>query len=153
MLEKTLRIRRRLLGEDHPDTASAYIALAANLYALGKYPEACDQWRMAVKGLDETRLRVAFTGLERAGTDSSPRPALAAVLARLGRPDEAWRSLEEDFGRGRSTNWLLARIGGYLPPSELNSATWSRRWNDSTAWSKRRHRNAMTPSGLADSRT
>jgi hypothetical protein len=31
---------------------------------------------------------VAFTGLERAGNDHPVRPALAAVLARLGQPVE-----------------------------------------------------------------
>ena len=54
-----------------------------------------------MKSLDRARLWVAFTGLERAGgTKESVRPALAAVLARLGQPAEAWQRLEEDLGRG-----------------------------------------------------
>ena len=37
---KALEIRRRVLGEDHPDTATSYNNLAANLDAQGKYAEA-----------------------------------------------------------------------------------------------------------------
>ena len=59
-----------------------------------------DRWRNAVKALDEARLWAAFTGMERAGARDRVRPALAAVLARLGQPAEAWQSLEEDLGRG-----------------------------------------------------
>ena len=54
----------------------------------------------AVKSLDAARLRIAFSGLELAGALQSARPALAAVLARLGQPAEAWQSLKEDLGRG-----------------------------------------------------
>jgi CHAT domain-containing protein len=53
-----------------------------------------------VKGLDAARLRVAFTGLERAGAETPARLALAAVLARLSQPAGAWQALEEDLGRG-----------------------------------------------------
>ena len=74
--------------------------MAANLAAQGKYIEARDQWLRAIESLDKARLQVAFTGLDRAGTKESVRPALAAVLARLGQPALAWRSLEEDLGRG-----------------------------------------------------
>ena len=70
-----------------------------------------------MKSLDEARLRVAFTGLERAGTEESVRPALAAVLARLGQPAEAWQSLEEDLGRGLLDE-LAARQDRRLAPAE-----------------------------------
>ncbi len=49
---------------------------------------------------------MAFTGLERAGAGSATRRALAAVLARLGQPADAWQTLEEDLGRG-----LLDELG------------------------------------------
>jgi tetratricopeptide (TPR) repeat protein len=98
--EKALEIRRRLLTDDHPDTAISYTNVASNLNAQGKYVEARDRWLSAVQSLDKARLRVAFTGLERAGRARTPRPALAAVLARLGQPAEAWQRLEEDMGRG-----------------------------------------------------
>ncbi len=70
-----------------------------------------------MKSLDAARLRVAFTGLERAGTKESVRPALAAVLARLGQPAEAWQSLEEDLGRGLLDE-LAARQDRRLAPAE-----------------------------------
>ena len=117
LYEKALEIRRRLLTDDHPDTAHSYNNLAANLNAQGKYLEARDQWLRAVKSLDTARLRVAFTGLERAGTEESARPALAAVLARLGQPAEAWQSLEEDLGRGLLDE-LAARQDQRLAPAE-----------------------------------
>ena len=117
LFEKALEIRRRLLTDDHPDTARSYNNLAANLNAQGKYLEARDRWLRAVKSLDAARLRVAFTGLERAGTRRSVRPALAAVLARLGQPAEAWQSLEEDLGRGLLDE-LAARQDRRLAPAE-----------------------------------
>jgi tetratricopeptide (TPR) repeat protein len=115
--EKAMEIRHRLLTDDHPDTARSYGNLAANLAAQGKYREAQDRWQTAVKSLDKARLRIAFAGLERAGRVKSMRPALAAVLARLGRPAEAWQRLEEDLGRGLLDE-LAARQDGRLTPAE-----------------------------------
>jgi len=115
--EKALEIRRRLLTDQHPDTAQSYNNLAGNLNAQGKYPEARDRWLSAVKSLDAARLQVAFTGLERAGTVESMRPALAAVLARLGQPAEAWQPLEGDLGRGLLDE-LAARQDRRLTPEE-----------------------------------
>ena len=71
----------------------------------------------AVKSLDAARLRVAFTGLERAAAEESVRLALAAVLARLGQPAEAWQRLEEDLGRGLLDE-LAARQDQRLTPAE-----------------------------------
>jgi len=87
------------------------------LSAQGKYPEARDQWLGAVKSLEAARLLVAFTGLERARTRESTRPALAAVLARLGEPVKAWQALEEDLGRGLLDE-LAARQDRRLAPAE-----------------------------------
>ena len=117
LFEKALEIRRRLLTDDHPNTADSYNNVASNLNAQGKYLEARDRWLSAVKSLDKARLRVAFTGLERAGTKESMRPALAAVLARLGQPAEAWQALEEDLGRGLLDE-LAARQDRRLAPAE-----------------------------------
>ena len=118
LVEKALEIRRRLLTDDHPLTALSYNNLASNLNTQGKYLEARDQWLRAVRSLDKGRLLVAFTGLERAGgSKASPRPALAAVLARLGQPAEAWQSLEEDLGRGLLDE-LAARQDRRLTPAE-----------------------------------
>jgi len=117
LYEKALEIRRRLLTDEHPYTAAGYNNLAGNLNAQGKYVEARDQWVRAVKSLDKARLRVAFTGLERAGTKESARPALAAILARLGQAAEAWQTLEEDLGRGLLDE-LAARQDKKLAPPE-----------------------------------
>ncbi len=100
LFEKALEIRRRLLTDEHPDTANGYNNLASNLNAQAKYLDARERWLRGVKSLDAARLRVAFTGLERAGAEQPVRPALAAVQARLGQPAEAWQTLEEDMGRG-----------------------------------------------------
>jgi len=117
LCEKALEIRRRLLTDDHPNTATSYNDLAGNLNAQGKYLEARDRWLSAVKSVDAARLRIAFTGLERAGTDGSLRHALAAVLARLGQPADAWQPLEEDLGRGLLDE-LAARQDRRLAPGE-----------------------------------
>ena len=118
LYEKALEIYRRLLTDDHPLTAGSYSGLAVNLNAQGKYLEARDRWLSAVKSLDAARLRVAFTGLERAGgTKESMRPALAAVLTRLGEPAQAWQALEEDLGRGLLDE-LAARQDRRLAPAE-----------------------------------
>jgi tetratricopeptide (TPR) repeat protein len=117
LYEKALAIHRRLLTDDHPDTATMYNNLAANLNAQGKYLEARDRWLSAVKSLDAARLRVAFAGLERAGVKESARPALAATLARLGQPAEAWQFLEEDLGRGLLDE-LAARQDWRLAPAD-----------------------------------
>jgi CHAT domain-containing protein/tetratricopeptide (TPR) repeat protein len=108
--EKALAIRRRLLTDDHPDTARSYNLLARNLSAQGRYPEARDRWLAAARSQDLARRQVAFTGLERAATQISTQPALAAVLARLGEPADAWDYLEANLGRGLLDE-LVARQG------------------------------------------
>jgi CHAT domain-containing protein/tetratricopeptide (TPR) repeat protein len=116
--EKSLEIDRQLLGDDHSDTVEGYNGLASSLNSQGRYLEARDRWLSAVRSLDKARLRVAFTGLERAvKTAQSERPALAAVLARLGQPAEAWQALEEDLGRGLLDE-LAARRDHRLTPAE-----------------------------------
>jgi tetratricopeptide (TPR) repeat protein len=117
LYEKALEVRRRLLTDDHHDTAANYNNLAFTLKAQGKYLEARDQLLRAMKSLDKARLRVAFTGLERAGDKEPVRPALAAVQARLGQPAEAWQTLEEDLGRGLLDE-LAARQDRRLAPAE-----------------------------------
>ena len=117
LYEKALEISRLILTDDHPATANSYHNVAGNLNAQGKYAEARDRWLRAVKSLDSARLRVAFTGLERAGNAKSMRLALAAVLSRLGQPAEAWKALEADLGRGLLDD-LAARQDRRLAPGE-----------------------------------
>jgi CHAT domain-containing protein/tetratricopeptide (TPR) repeat protein len=115
--EKALETYRRLLGDDHPVTANSHKEVVWNLNSQGKYLEAHNRGLRAVKSLDVARLRVASTGLERAGIEPTVRPALAAVLARLGQPAAAWQRLEEDLGRGLLDE-LAARQDRRLTPAE-----------------------------------
>jgi len=115
--EKALEINRRLLIDDGPLSVTIYHNAAANLAVQGNYVAARGRWKSAVKSLDAARLRVAFTGLERAGAEKPVRSALAAVLARLGQRAEAWQSLEEDLGRGLLDE-LAARQERRLAPAE-----------------------------------
>jgi tetratricopeptide (TPR) repeat protein len=118
LFEKALEIHRRLLSDGHLDAVKSCKNRADNLNAQGKYAEARDQWQQAVKILDSARLRVAFTGLERAEAEMLElRPCLAAVLARLGQPAEAWQCLEEDLGRGLLDE-LVARQDQRLAPGQ-----------------------------------
>ena len=115
--EKALEINRRLLTDEHPYTSANYGNFGANLNSQGKYHEARDQWRRGVRSMDTIRLVFAFTGLERAGRMGNMRLSLAAVLARLGQPAEAWQALEEDLGRGLLDD-LAARQDSRLRPGE-----------------------------------
>ena len=154
LFEKALEIRRRLLTDDHPDTAQSYNNLAANLNAQGKYLEARDQWLRAVKSLDKARLRVAFTGLERAGgTKDSSRLALAAVLARLGQPARGVA-----IAGGRPGPGPARRAGRSPGPAALTRRASPtpridhRSWNGSTSWWKPRPRASTRPSGRSGSK-
>ncbi len=117
LIRKALEIRNHWLTDEHPLTALSYHSLASNLNAQGRYQEARDLWVIAARSLDKARLRAAFTGLERSSASSSVRPALAAVLARLGDPVAAWQALEKDLGRGLLDE-LAARQNWRLKPSE-----------------------------------
>ena len=48
LFRQALAIRRKLLGEDHPDTAQSYNNVAGNLNAQGKYAEAEPLFRQAL---------------------------------------------------------------------------------------------------------
>jgi CHAT domain-containing protein/tetratricopeptide (TPR) repeat protein len=99
---KALAIRGKALGEAHPLTANSYNNLAFALNDRGKYLEAEKFWFRGADSFTRARLRIAPSGLERAAksTETSPLPFLAAVLARNGKPDDAWQRFEESLGRG-----------------------------------------------------
>jgi tetratricopeptide (TPR) repeat protein len=109
-LERALAIYCKALGEDHPLTASAYIGLAVCQQAQGGYARAEELFAQAADGFRTARLRVA-AGLGRAAFASahSPLPLLAAVLARQGKPEQAWQRFEEGLGRS-SGDELAARL-------------------------------------------
>jgi tetratricopeptide (TPR) repeat protein len=99
---KALAIRRKVLGEEHPLTFLSYKNLAFNRNAQGKYAEAEALWLRADSSFAKARLRIAASGLDRATItgERSPLPALAAVLARNNKPEQAWQRFEESLARG-----------------------------------------------------
>jgi tetratricopeptide (TPR) repeat protein len=101
-LRKALAIHHKVMGEEHPHTARSYNNLASNLNAQGNYQEAETFWGRAADSFAKIRLHVATTGLERAAftSERSPSPALAALLARNGKPNDAWQRFEESLARG-----------------------------------------------------
>jgi tetratricopeptide (TPR) repeat protein len=99
---EALDIDRRALGEDHPHTAFTYDNLALNLNAQGRYAEAEAMALAAVKSFEAARLRVSFTGLDRASfaTLVSPLSHLASFRARRGQDRDAWQQWEASLARG-----------------------------------------------------
>jgi len=99
---RALAISRKLSGESGADTVLHAKNLAVNLCYQGRYAEAVPLFEAAAKGLQAARLRVSSAGLDRAAFTAkySALPRLAAVQARLGRPADAWQSIEQDFARG-----------------------------------------------------
>jgi hypothetical protein len=91
-----------VLGEAHPDTATSYNNVASNLNAQGQYAAAAQVFAEAARSFEAARLAVTAAGLDRAafGARRSPVPPLAACLARLGRPADAWQRLEQELARG-----------------------------------------------------
>jgi tetratricopeptide (TPR) repeat protein len=108
---KALAITRKVLGDEHPATARNYQYVAANQHAQGHYREAETFCLRAANSFTKARLRIAASGLERATITSerSPLPSLAAVLARNGKPDDAWQRFEESLARGTWDD-LTARL-------------------------------------------
>src|SRR5207244_2760278 len=77
-------------------------SVAFNLNAQGKYVEAEAFWLHAADSFTTVRLQIAAAGLDRATVTGgrSPLPALAAVLARNGKPAAAWQRFDESLARG-----------------------------------------------------
>jgi tetratricopeptide (TPR) repeat protein len=111
LFRKGLAIRRQVLGEDHLLTAQSYGSLAVNQHAQGQYQEAEALWLVAAEHLAKIRFHLAAAGLERATItgEKSHLPALAAVLARNGKPQAAWQRFEESLARG-TWDELSARL-------------------------------------------
>jgi tetratricopeptide (TPR) repeat protein len=114
---RALDIYRKIHGEEHPGTAISYHNLALNLHAQGQYLEAEKIWLRAAEAFTKARPQLAPSGLERANLTGrySPLPALAAVLARNGKPAQAWGRYEESLARGTWDD-LSARLR--RPPAE-----------------------------------
>jgi tetratricopeptide (TPR) repeat protein len=99
---RALALDRELLGTEHPKTAAAYSNLAAYQQAQGHYAEAEALYILGVQALERGRLRLASSGLARAAVigNKSALPNLTAVLARNGKPAEAWERFEQSLARG-----------------------------------------------------
>jgi tetratricopeptide (TPR) repeat protein len=110
-LRKALAIRRQVLGEEHLDTVKSYNSVALNLSAQGRYAESEIFFLRAAESFAKARLHIAATGLERAAkaSEESSLPRLAALLARNGKPDDAWERFEESLARGTWDD-LTARL-------------------------------------------
>jgi CHAT domain-containing protein len=103
LLEKALAIRRSILGEEHPDTGRSYHLLALNLHAQGKLDQAVRTWQSALAGQDAARFQTGQTGFDRAlafSSHVSAHSALAIVLARMGKSEDAFRHAESSMARG-----------------------------------------------------
>jgi tetratricopeptide (TPR) repeat protein len=99
--QKAFDLYREVFGAAHPDTAVTGNLLAASLHALGRHAEAEKALRPTVFAHDVSRLDRASSGFERAiGVVASPRPRLAALLARRGDHMEAWKEAEANLARG-----------------------------------------------------
>jgi CHAT domain-containing protein/tetratricopeptide (TPR) repeat protein len=98
---QALAIQRRVLGDDHPDTGRGHHNLASTLHALGRHAEAEKHARQAVRIFEAARLLVSQTGLGRGAVADlrSPLPLMAALLARNGKPAEAWQVREASLAR------------------------------------------------------
>src|SRR5262249_16931139 len=101
-LRKALAIYRTMLGEAHPITVRGYSNVGHNQNAQGRYAEAEALYRKAAEVFPKGRLSLSRSGLERASQTSerSPLLAFAALLARNGKPEEAWQRFEESLARG-----------------------------------------------------
>jgi tetratricopeptide (TPR) repeat protein len=99
---KALAICPAALGEQHPDTTRGHHNLAVSLTAQGKYTEAQEAAQRAATSFQQARARGSFAGLDRTTIPSepSPLPLLATLLARNGRPTEAWRWCEQNLASG-----------------------------------------------------
>ncbi len=108
LLERALRLRRSVLGEDHPDTLESANNLAVNLGALGQYEQA--------RQLDEDTLirRRRVLGEDHPDTLTSANN-LDANLYALGQYEQA-RQLQQD------TLIRRRRVLGEDHPHTLNSA-------------------------------
>jgi tetratricopeptide (TPR) repeat protein len=103
LYRRALAIRQKALGEHHPDTASSYHNLAACLATQGRRAEALRLVQESLTGQEAALFHVASAGFDRAIADTekaSPHAVLAAGLARLGQPRNAFRHAEFALARG-----------------------------------------------------
>jgi len=116
---EALTIRESRLGREHALTGQSYNNLGNTLYDRGKYADAEEVWSTAARIFEVSRLRIGNSGMERVkfASERSPLVRLAALLARRGKPADAWQRLEEHLSRGLLDEFA-ARQDRHFTPSE-----------------------------------
>jgi tetratricopeptide (TPR) repeat protein len=111
LLEHALAISHRAPGDQDARTALYAANLGEMFFAQGRYDRAERVWAGAAAAFARARSRAAVAGFERAefGGAPSPLPRLAAVLARNGKPKEAWSRFEESLAQSTHEE-LAARL-------------------------------------------
>jgi tetratricopeptide (TPR) repeat protein len=119
LMEKAVESLRATVGDDHPWAVRGRLQRALSLYKRGKFGEAEKEAARAAAGHERARLFMHAGGLERASYSrwGSALPVLATVLARNGKPAEAWQRLEQGLGRGLLDD-LTARHARPLPAAD-----------------------------------
>jgi len=119
LYREALDIRERLFGRNHARTAQSYRNLASIFYDLGRFDEAERAWTTAAQVYEATRMRVSHAGAERVqyAAEASPLPQVAILLARRGKPAEAWKRLEQHLARGLLDD-LEARRDRRMSPAD-----------------------------------
>ncbi len=114
-------VMARKLGDDHPHLATSLNNLATLLCENGDFVAAEPLLVEAVAILERVRLRLSPRGgLERVGgARLAPFRRLASIYARLDRPYDAFRYLEQNFARGLLDEIALRQISP-LTKSERN---------------------------------
>jgi CHAT domain-containing protein/tetratricopeptide (TPR) repeat protein len=107
LIREAAQVRGAALGDAHPLTARTYDILASILAQGGAHEEALAVWEKAAasESVSGAFGRKGLRGAVEAAR--SPSVALAAALARAGRPIEAWDRWEAGLARG-----LLAEVAG-----------------------------------------
>jgi CHAT domain-containing protein/tetratricopeptide (TPR) repeat protein len=102
LIRESLAAQRRVVGDGHAGTSWGYKNLAMNYCAQGAYDRVEAMADAAAASFETARLRIGFSGLDRARRteDISPLPALSVAAARLGKSEAAWRHLEQNLARG-----------------------------------------------------
>ncbi len=102
LYHEALTVHCKLLGDKHPITAETRCHLGELLHSKGDYAAAETSWVAAAKSFEGARLRRSSGGLQRIAFSAkrSPLAPLAVCLARNGKPEAGWSSLEAGLARG-----------------------------------------------------
>jgi CHAT domain-containing protein/tetratricopeptide (TPR) repeat protein len=100
--KEVLAVFQEIFGPRHPKTAWAYKNLIIDLWVQGNYADAEKIATAAAESFEGARRQSGVAGLERTefAAENSPLPLLAAMAARGGKPEAAWRFLEHNLARG-----------------------------------------------------